>query len=635
MPPKKIKYESEIRKRKDKEEIQKLDQYRIDQLKNELNPLIESLKDKTKFAKLWGDVSADTKKKLKIINASSSNLVMAKMKVVPIDGIIKQIEQEVVTDYKTDPVTSKIYKSTNLPIELSGLVSEYIGGETTGPKPKLSDEQKKTNKQTQQFRTTRRQYLRNLLKDPTEKNLKTFNRLLGQYYKKDFFDTNDVEKMRKEYKSVTKMNLELSQYDADTEVEQLDEIDQFYADNQGDFVSSSSDEEQILLFDNKSSSNIKDNHTIKKLQPEKYIPSTKASSSTDFVLLPTAFSINNTMGGGIDSGLVINSNIDNEQYDQPAIYNDQNLALTSINNQVAMNKELNTGVNPEGVQTNAVLIDNTVEQKIEESNEQDNSELYTTAHTIELLSGANRDSLFYAQDLRHQPDLNPTEQLSSYERGLNARHYSDVNINEIPSNARTENDYTIENRFGGPLGSTLRGQIENNSDIVRQHNEGILENINQDLRLMGRQSMYGNDRSLGNDNDFYEGRSIDERMSGIGSYRSSNNIYNGYNPANPLYRPPSDGGGGGGPPSGGGGGGGGMAPPTGSKDELMEQMMFNRGTSSGGAAAGPVGASLQQLRQGNGKDGYKKAGRKVVHDSIAFIKKGKRTDALLDNEFEN
>jgi len=69
------------------------------------------------------------------------------------------------------------------------------------------------------------------------------------------------------------------------------------------------------------------------------------------------------------------------------VYEDQNLALTSINNQVAMNKELNTGVNPEGVQTNAVLMDNTVEQKIEESNEQDNSELYNTAHIIELLSG--------------------------------------------------------------------------------------------------------------------------------------------------------------------------------------------------------------------------------------------------------
>ena len=207
-------------------------------------------------------------------------------------------------------------------------------------------------------------------------------------------------------------------------------------------------------------------------------------------------------------------------------------------------------------------------------------------------------------------------------RGRDARGAPEVNIEAINRENRADYATTIASGLG-VLNSAYRGIFGKNE--VAASKTDILEDMNQNMRLMGKRGFFAVDKSLGADDDMYEGTTFEKRLSSLREFKDSR-VYGRNNPemleqrrGDPLQPPaqqrrgdPLQ------PPA--------QHPGSDQLDALRNAMMFNKG--QGGAQ----GASLQQLRQQ--EFAYKQANRRTVHDSRAFIRGGKSTQIQIQQEFD-
>lgn len=333
------------------------------------------------------------------------------------------------------------------------------------------------------------------------------------------------------------------------------------------------------------------------------------------------FDKTNEMSGGVSAGLST-SKLQSENYKTPVIFNNNEFLLDSQINQNAMNKEMFKGIDPNSLNADGEFTEEEIERFFanmnEMNNRQDDAEIGNALNNIEILSGGANDSLFGAQDLTTTQGGNQPSQRGNFQedmpdheefnpapisRGRNAQSLREVDPAAIARQDRVENATTIALGVG-ILGNSFRG-IFGKDDIPATRQNDILSDFNQNMRLVGKRGMYGNSEIGFKDNDLYEGFSFDNRVKGLSGYdyaRDYNSV-NGIRDPYMLQRQPEklD------------------------ASALNEALAFNRGTAV-------QGSSLPQLRQE--EFNYKQANRFTKHDSRTFIRSGKRTGILLDNEFE-
>ena len=327
------------------------------------------------------------------------------------------------------------------------------------------------------------------------------------------------------------------------------------------------------------------------------------------------FGMNDAMGGGINNGMPLKS-IKGNDYKTPAIYEDYEFLLDDKITENAMAREMFRGIDVNS------LIDKGNEGEIaayfqmlnEKSNEQDDSEINNALDNIEILSGGIMDSLFAAQDLISarpplnrgwQPDIPDDRQFApaGLERGRNAQALDEVDEDAIRRQDRIDGVSTIALGLGA-LNSAYRG-IFGKSDIVESSKRNISEDINQNVKLIGKAGLYGNDKSLGRDDEMYEGVTFTQRLSGFNDFANHRDINSNLGIRDPNML-----------------------------QENKEAEMDNKIAKAIGfnAGKGVAGAALPQLREQ--EFGYKQANRSTKHDGYAFIRAGKRRDILLATEFD-
>ena len=351
----------------------------------------------------------------------------------------------------------------------------------------------------------------------------------------------------------------------------------------------------------------------------------------------TNFDNYSSMGGGINAGLETKSKKDEESkpIKLPDEFKDYEFLLDSKIKDNAMARELFKGIDPNAIidSNNEELMNAYFARLNELSNEQDDKEINEAVDNIEILSGGNKDTLFGATDLlttkgnlnmRFNQDMPDTirDNPAPLSRGRDARGAPEVNIEAINRENRADYATTIASGLG-VLNSAYRGIFGKNE--VAASKTDILEDMNQNMRLMGKRGFFAVDKSLGADDDMYEGTTFEKRLSSLREFKDSR-VYGRNNPemleqrrGDPLQPPaqqrrgdPLQ------PPA--------QQPGSDQLDALRNAMMFNKG--QGGAQ----GASLQQLRQQ--EFAYKQANRRTVHDSRAFIRGGKSTQIQIQQEFD-
>jgi len=332
------------------------------------------------------------------------------------------------------------------------------------------------------------------------------------------------------------------------------------------------------------------------------------------------FDKTNEMSGGVSAGLYT-TKLQSENYKTPAIFNNNEFLLDSKISENAMSREMFKGINPNSLNADGEFTEEEIaiffSNMNKLNNRQDDAEIGNALNNIEILSGGTKDSLFGTQDLtttqgRNQPSQRGVfqEDMPDHEeynpapisRGRNAQALREVDPDAITRQDRIENATTIGLGIG-ILGNSFRG-IFGKDDIPSTRQTDILSDFNQNMRLVGKRGMYGDSEVGFKDNDLYEGFSFDNRVKGLSGYdyaRDYNSV-NGIRDPYMLQRQPEklDG------------------------TALNEALLFNKGTVQG--------ASLPQLRQQ--EFDYKQANRYTKHDGRPFIRSGKRTGLLLDNEFE-
>jgi hypothetical protein len=330
----------------------------------------------------------------------------------------------------------------------------------------------------------------------------------------------------------------------------------------------------------------------------------------------TNFDNYDLMSGGVNAGLETKSKKDEEStpIKLPDVFRDYEFLLDSKIKDNAEARELFKGINPNAI------IDSGDEELIaayfakmnELSNEQDDKEINEAVENIEILSGGNKDTLFGATDLlttrgnlnvRFNQDLpdNIPDNPAPIERGRDARAIPEVNIDAINRENRADYATTIASGLG-VLGSAYRGIFGKNDIPASRGQNDILEDINQNIRLMGKRGIYGDDKSLKIDDELYEGTTLDKRLSSLREFKNQR-ILGEKNPQMLDQHAEAT-----------------------QDDALRNAMMFNRG------GGGAQGASLQQLRQQ--EFAYKQANRSVAHVGSQFIRGGRGTQIKIEQEYD-
>jgi hypothetical protein len=330
----------------------------------------------------------------------------------------------------------------------------------------------------------------------------------------------------------------------------------------------------------------------------------------------TNFDNYDLMSGGVNAGLETKSKKDEESVPikLPDEFRDYEFLLDSKIKDNAISREMFKGINPNAIidSGNEELIAAYFAKMNELSNEQDNKEINEAVENIEILSGGNKDTLFGATDLlttrgnlnvRFNQDLpdNIPDNPAPIERGRDARAIPEVNIDAINRENRADYATTIASGLG-VLGSAYRGIFGKNDIAPARGQNDILEDINQNIRLIGKRGIYGDDKSLKIDDELYEGTTLDKRLSSLSEFKNQR-ILGEKNPQMLDQHAEAT-----------------------QDDALRNAMAFNKGVS------GAQGASLQQLRQA--EFAYKQANRRVAHDGRQFIRGGRGTQIKIDNEFE-
>ena len=331
----------------------------------------------------------------------------------------------------------------------------------------------------------------------------------------------------------------------------------------------------------------------------------------------TNFDNYDKMGGGINAGLETKSKKDEESVPikLPDEFKDYEFLLDSKIKDNAEARELMKGIDPNAIidSNNEELMNAYFAKMNELSNEQDNREINEAVENIEILSGGNKDSLFGATDLlttrgnlnvRFNQDLpdNIPDNPAPIERGRDAQAIPEVDIEAIERENRADYATTIASGIG-VLGNAYRGIFGQNDIMASRGQNNILEDINQNIRLIGKRGIYGDDKSLKVDDDMYEGTTLDKRLSSLREFKNQR-ILGEKNPQTLEQH----------------------AQATEQDDALRQAMMFNRG------AGGAQGATLQQLREQ--EFAYKQANRGVTHDGRQFIRGGRATQIKIEQEYD-
>lgn len=338
------------------------------------------------------------------------------------------------------------------------------------------------------------------------------------------------------------------------------------------------------------------------------------------VKIETNFDKRNEMGGGISAGLAT-TKIQKEDYKTPEIFNNNEFILDSKVSDNAMSREMFKGINPNSLSADGEFTEEEIAQFFanlnNENNKQDNEEIGNALNNIEILSGGQNDSLFGTQDLTTTRGANQPSSRGVFQedmpdnaeynpapisRGRNAQALSEIDPSVIATQERVEGATTIALGLG-ILSNSYRG-IFGKNDIPATRQNDILTDFNQNMRLVGKRGMYGNDELGFKDNDLYEGFAFDERVKGLSGYDYSRDYHsiNGIRDPYMLQRQPE----------------------TTEASALNEALMFNKGTVQG--------SSLPQLRQQ--EFAYKQANRFTEHQGVPFIRGGKSTAIQIANEFE-
>ena len=181
-------------------------------------------------------------------------------------------------------------------------------------------------------------------------------------------------------------------------------------------------------------------------------------------------------------------------------------------------------------------------------------------------------------------------------RGRNAQAVLEVDPSILEQEDR--NDTATSIALGiGVLNSAYHGMFSR-SDIPHTRTSGevgILDSMNQAMRLMGKRGLYGDNAGL-DDNDMFEGRTMSSRLNENEAFSSAKN---------PNYFKGQD-------------------DIQSKQEEIIKTMGMNQATAQG--------STLPQLREQ--AFGYKQAGRGVAHDGYSFIRGGKRTALMINSEFE-
>ena len=337
----------------------------------------------------------------------------------------------------------------------------------------------------------------------------------------------------------------------------------------------------------------------------------------------TNFDNNEKACGGINQGKNINMKTQENINEQPEIWEDYSHLLDSKITDDAYNRELYKGIN-----VNTVSVMGKTDEENDDffielnaiNNIQDNNEINDALQTIEILSGGVRDSLFGANDLLSTRRNNPASRGNFQQdipddidnnpapitRGRNAQPLDEIDEDEIKRKERVEGVTTIASTIG-ILGNAYRG-IFGKNDIAASRQTDILSDMNQNMRLIGKRGLFGEDMGLKEDNDIYEGvTSFATRMNDMENYahyRDYNSMGGVRNPSMLQHKEEKE---------------------AVADQQLTQALMFNKG-------AATQGSSLPQLRET--AFAYKQANRKVAHDGYSFIRGGKSTAIQLDSEFD-
>lgn len=325
------------------------------------------------------------------------------------------------------------------------------------------------------------------------------------------------------------------------------------------------------------------------------------------------FANNGAAGGGIGQGIPIKKIEKNEEYKQPEIFQNYEEILDSKITDDAYTRELFKGINPDTVSVLGKTDGDDAEffrALNDVNNLQNNEEITNALSNIEILSGGDRATLFGEQDLLSTRANNPAsrgnfqndvpfmrdDNPAPIQRGRNAQAVLEVDPSILEQEDR--NDTATSIALGiGVLNSAYHGMFSR-SDIPNTRTSGdvgILDSMNQAMRLMGKRGLYGDNAGL-DDNDMFEGRTISSRLNETEQFS---------NAKNPNYFKGQD-------------------DIQSKQDEIIRSMGMNQATAQG--------STLPQLR--DQQFSYKQAGRNVAYDGYSFIRGGKRTALMINSEFE-
>ena len=339
----------------------------------------------------------------------------------------------------------------------------------------------------------------------------------------------------------------------------------------------------------------------------------------------TNFENNTKMGGGIDAGIPLRKEEESKYDGNPKIFQDYEQILDDKITDNAYNRELYKGINPNTVSTLGKTNeedDDFFRELNAISNMQDNEEINSALRNIEVLSGGQNDSLFGAQDLLSTRRNNPASRGNFQQdipddiddapapitRGRNAQALEEIDPELIARQDRVDNVTTIALGLGA-LGSAYRG-IFGRNDIPATRKNDILTDMNQNMKMMGRRGLYGEDLELKKDNDMYEGApSFATRINDMENYAHYRDYHSMGGVRNPMMLQHAQE----------------RQKAQQADNALATSMAFN-------PSQGVAGASLPQLREQ--EFAYKQANAQVEHDGYAFIKGGKRTGLMIASEFE-
>ena len=337
------------------------------------------------------------------------------------------------------------------------------------------------------------------------------------------------------------------------------------------------------------------------LYPETAMPVQPNISNVNY----NQFDENYSAGGGVGGGLVTNTIERDNEIEQPAVWSTNEFLVDSqiINN--AENRELYKGVNPNTVQ--ASKLDPEYFNMLNEAVlAEDREEIDYAQDRLNVLTGGGRDSLFGANDLsstkRKSPDdeekyhvENITDNQfapSGLQRGEEAYGYDEFDGQNITINQ----DGYLSTTLG--MIENIRGIVDGTNKLSGRSNEDIQSTIIDGIRLAGKRGLYGQDKSLAQDNPDYVGYEIEERTANMSKSSLMRDANRGNN------------------------------------DPYLMTYGENRQIKSAfDAGQGrPQGASLKELR-GREFD-YKTGSRKIAHDGYKFFRGGNATFSKIMNEFE-